>query len=176
VVFLLYSSLKFPRRLAPNLPGADSPYQPGSRAHSGGFSPDDGRTPPWKCDHKADARVAAGLGLRRGAIVGLIFLALAWNVNVAIAAAVICVFATLHLPTAAGIASTYFPKFRHHLRSAHGCVHWQHDLPARLALLQERSGSNRHLADCGKPVVLFVVQSIFVRQSGSRARNRALRK
>ena len=113
-----------------------------------------------------------------GAIVGLIFLALAWNVNVAIAAAVICGLCYAPIfPTAAGIASTYFPgNFRHHLWGAHGL--WfrrQHDLAGCYRLCgQERSGTHGHLADRGERIpVVHGAKHFRSPGAGSRRRNRA---
>jgi hypothetical protein len=62
-----------------------------------------------------------------GAAIGLIFLAMGWNLLTTIAAAVVCGLCYAPIfPTAAGIASTYFPKIFGTIFLAAGCEYRPH--------------------------------------------------
>jgi fucose permease len=118
------------------------------------------------------------LACAAGAIVGLIFLALAWNVNVAIAAAVICGLCYAPIfPTAAGIASTYFPEIFGTIFGvlmACGFI-GSMTLPAAIGFVAKNAPVRTGIwLIAGSAVVLFVVQSIFVRQERGHAPEIAL--
>ena len=108
------------------------------------------------------------LACAAGAIVGLTFLALAWNVNVAIAAAVVCGLCYAPIfPTAAGIASTYFPEiFGTIFGVLMACAFVGNiTLPAAIGFVARNSPVRTGIwLIAGSAVILFVVQTIFVRQ------------
>jgi fucose permease len=108
------------------------------------------------------------LACAAGAIAGLVLLALAWNVNVAIAAAVICGLCYAPIfPTAAGIASTYFPEiFGTIFGVLMACAFVGNiTLPKAIGFVATHSSvRNGMWLIAGSAVILFVVQSIFVRR------------
>lgn len=108
-----------------------------------------------------------------GAIAGLVLLALAWNVNVAIAAAVICGLCYAPIfPTAAGIASTYFPEiFGTIFGVLMACAFVGNiTLPKAIGFVATHSSvRNGMWLIAGSAVILLVVQAIFVRQERGRA-------
>jgi MFS family permease len=108
------------------------------------------------------------LACAMGAIAGLALLALAWNVNVAIAAAVICGLCYAPIfPTAAGIASTYFPEiFGTIFGVLMACAFVGNiTLPKAIGFVATHSSvRNGMWLIAGSAVILFVVQSIFVRR------------
>lgn len=103
-----------------------------------------------------------------GAVGGLALLALAWNVQVAIAAAVICGLCYAPIfPTAAGIASTYFPEiFGTIFGVLMACAFVGNiTLPAAIGFVAKNSPVRTGIwLIAGSAAILFVVQSIFVRQ------------
>jgi fucose permease len=108
------------------------------------------------------------LACAMGAIAGLALLALAWNVNVAIAAAVLCGLCYAPIfPTAAGIASTYFPEiFGTIFGVLMACAFVGNiTLPKAIGFVATHSSvRNGMWLIAGSAVILFVVQSIFVRR------------
>jgi fucose permease len=108
------------------------------------------------------------LACAAGAVVGLVFLALAWNVNVAIAAAVVCGLCYAPIfPTAAGIASAYFPEvFGTIFGVLMGCAFVGNiTLPAAIGFVAKNSPVRTGIwLIAGSAFLLFLVQSIFVRR------------
>jgi fucose permease len=113
-----------------------------------------------------------------GAILGLSLLALAWNVPVAIVAAVICGLCYAPIfPTAAGIASTYFPEIFGTIFGvlmACGFV-GSMTLPAAIGFVAKNAPVRTGIwLIAGSAFLLFIVQLIFVRQERGRAAQIAL--
>jgi len=108
------------------------------------------------------------LACSAGAVCGLVLLALAWNVNVAIAAAVVCGLCYAPIfPTAAGIASTYFPEiFGTIFGVLMACAFVGNiTLPAAIGFVAKNSPVRTGIwLIAGSALLLFIVQAIFVRK------------
>ncbi len=103
-----------------------------------------------------------------GAVIGLALLALAWDVKIAIVAAVICGLCYAPIfPTAAGIASTYFPEiFGTIFGVLMACAFVGNiTLPAAIGFVAKNSPVRTGIwLIAGSALLLFIVQSVFVRR------------
>ncbi len=108
-----------------------------------------------------------------GAIGGLVLLALSWSVPVAIAAAVICGLCYAPIfPTAAGIASTYFPEiFGTIFGVLMACAFVGNiTLPAAIGFVARNAPVRTGIwLIAGSALLLFIVQAIFVRRERGHA-------
>jgi fucose permease len=103
-----------------------------------------------------------------GATIGLIFLAMGWNLLSTIAAAVVCGLCYAPIfPTAAGIASTYFPKIFGTIFGVLMAAGFTGSmvLPAAIGFVARNAPVRTGIwLIAGSAFLLFLVQSIFVRQ------------
>jgi fucose permease len=103
-----------------------------------------------------------------GATIGLIFLAMGWNLLTTIAAAVVCGLCYAPIfPTAAGIASTYFPKIFGTIFGVLMAAGFTGSmvLPAAIGFVARNAPVRTGIwLIAGSAFLLFLVQGIFVRQ------------